>query len=171
MNVYFVGVKKHSETRKEINFVIPRDQTANFKPFFESFDGKLDEFKIKSYGVSMATLEEVFLKINQEFAPELFGFGDQASFSDSGDQKHQLSQMSDPKGIGNTIDNSNSDFYSTGVLKESNAPDDGEHLVRGSGMCTTLGANTTKRFIMYKRDWCGIICEVIVPIIMVVIGL
>ena len=76
MHVYFQGVKKHSETRKEINFVIPRDQTANFKPFFEAFDGKLKEFKIKSYGVSMATLEEVFLKINQEFAPELFGFGD-----------------------------------------------------------------------------------------------
>ena len=76
MHVYFQGVKKHSETRKEINFVIPRDQTANFKPFFEAFDDKLNEFKIKSYGVSMATLEEVFLKINQEFAPELFGFGD-----------------------------------------------------------------------------------------------
>ena len=54
----------HSETRKEINYVIPRDQTANFKPFFEAFDSKLDDFKIKSYGVSMATLEEVFLKIN-----------------------------------------------------------------------------------------------------------
>ena len=38
-------------------------------------------------------------------------------------------------------------------------------------MCATLGANTTKRFIMYRRDWCGIICEVIVPIVMVVIGL
>jgi hypothetical protein len=29
---------------------------------------------VKSYGVAMTTLEEVFLKINQEFAPELFGF-------------------------------------------------------------------------------------------------
>ena len=38
-------------------------------------------------------------------------------------------------------------------------------------MCTTLGATTTKRFIMYRRDWCGIICEVIVPIIMVALGL
>ena len=80
-------------------------------------------------------------------------------------------QNSFPKAIGNTIDNSNSDLYNTGVLKESNVTDDGENLVRGSGMCTTLGANTTKRFIMYRRDWCGIICEVIVPIIMVVIGL
>ena len=42
LNVYFIGIKKHSETRKEINFVIPRDQTANFKPFFAAFDGKLE---------------------------------------------------------------------------------------------------------------------------------
>lgn len=44
--------------------MIPRNQTGSFKPFFEVFDGKLDEFDIKSYGVSMTTLEEVFLKIN-----------------------------------------------------------------------------------------------------------
>ena len=73
LHVYFTGVKKHSETRKEIHYVIPRDQTSNFKAFFESFDQRLEEFKLKSYGVSMATLEEVFLKINLEFAPELFG--------------------------------------------------------------------------------------------------
>ena len=24
---------------------------------------------------------------------------------------------------------------------------------------------------MYRRDWCGIICEVIVPIVMVIVGL
>ena len=34
-----------------------------------------------------------------------------------------------------------------------------------------MGATTTKRFIMYRRDWCGIICEVIVPIVMVLVGL
>ena len=43
--------------------------------------------------------------------------------------------------------------------------------MRGGGTCTTLGATSTKRFIMYRRDWCGIICEVIVPIVMVIIGL
>ena len=64
LHVYFSGIKKHSETRKEVHYVIPRDQTSNFKAFFESFDQRLEEFKVKSYGVSMATLEEVFLKIN-----------------------------------------------------------------------------------------------------------
>ena len=33
----------------------------------------MEEFEIRSYGVSMSNLEDVFLKINQEFAPDLFG--------------------------------------------------------------------------------------------------
>ena len=36
-------------------------------------DSKLEEYDIRSYGVSMSNLEDVFLKINQEFAPDLFG--------------------------------------------------------------------------------------------------
>lgn len=74
LHVYFAGCQKHSEVRDEVNYLIPRDQCGNFKAFFEAFDSKLDEYKVKSYGVAMTTLEEVFLKINQEFAPELFGF-------------------------------------------------------------------------------------------------
>ena len=76
-----------------------------------------------------------------------------------------------PKAIGNTVDVSADASILNKDSMTSNEQDDGENLVRGSGMCTTLGANTTKRFIMYRRDWCGIICEVIVPILMVVIGL
>ena len=76
LNVYFSGAQPHSEIRDEIHYLIPRDQCRNFKAFFEAFDPKLDHYKVKSYGVSMTTLEEVFLKINQEFAPELFGFDD-----------------------------------------------------------------------------------------------
>ena len=37
---------------------------------------------MRSYGVSMATLEDVFLKINQEFAPELFGNESEISTQD-----------------------------------------------------------------------------------------
>lgn len=62
--------------------MIPRNQTSSFRPFFEFFDAKLDEFDIKSYGVSMTTLEEVFLKINQELAPEVFGIPEKDTFID-----------------------------------------------------------------------------------------
>ena len=32
----------------------------------------MEDLKIRSYGVSMTSLEDVFLKINQEYAPDLF---------------------------------------------------------------------------------------------------
>ena len=70
MESYFNGIRKHSETLGELNYVIPKSETANMKTFFLEFDKKLDEYNIKSYGVTMATLEEVFLKINTEFDPD-----------------------------------------------------------------------------------------------------
>lgn len=175
LNVYFAGITKHSEIRDEIHYLIPRDQCGNFKAFFEAFDPKLDEYKVRSYGVAMTTLEEVFLKINQEFAPELFGFDDsRVSENESHDDQPAKGGAMKGYSIGHSTMNQSNE---QSALKEENVKhtestqETTEHLVRGSGMCTTLGATTTKRFIMYRRDWCGIICEVIVPIVMVIIGL
>ena len=81
MQSYFSGVQKQSEVHDEINYVIPKNQAQNFGAFFDTLDQRLDEFDIRSYGVSMSNLEDVFLKINQEFAPDLFG--DLRAFSDS----------------------------------------------------------------------------------------
>ena len=38
-------------------------------------------------------------------------------------------------------------------------------------MIDNIGANITKRFHLYKRDITGLICEVLVPIILVLLGL
>jgi hypothetical protein len=64
MQSYFNGVIKQSEVHDEINYVIPKSQAQNFGGFFETLDLRLDEFDIRSYGVSMSNLEDVFLKIN-----------------------------------------------------------------------------------------------------------
>ena len=58
---------------EEVSFVIPKTESAAFGAFFENLDGRLKEFDVTSYGVSMSNLEDVFLKINQEYAPDLFG--------------------------------------------------------------------------------------------------
>jgi len=80
---YFNGVKKANEVHEEISYVIPKTQAQNFGGFFEALDQKLDDFDIRSYGVSMSNLEDVFLKINQEFAPDLFGDLKQNMYEDS----------------------------------------------------------------------------------------
>jgi ATP-binding cassette subfamily A (ABC1) protein 3 len=60
-------VKKISEVSSEIAYQIPTSLSDKFTAFFETFDADLPELGISSYGISITTLEEVFLKINADF--------------------------------------------------------------------------------------------------------
>ena len=42
---------------------LPEPSRSKFKVFFNQLDRDLDSLRLKSYGVSITTLEEVFLKI------------------------------------------------------------------------------------------------------------
>ena len=42
---------------------IPSKYSPHFKDFFADFDNDLEELDIQSYGISITTLEQVFLKI------------------------------------------------------------------------------------------------------------
>ena len=46
-----------------------------------------------------------------------------------------------------------------------------ENLVRGSSCPTTVGASVIKRWNIYRRDYCGFICQVISPLILIFFGL
>jgi hypothetical protein len=62
---------KSNENAVEVSYLVPKDQTSNFKRFFETLDSQLDEYEVKSYGVSMTSLEEVFLNINDQLGTNL----------------------------------------------------------------------------------------------------
>lgn len=68
---YFGKVELLSEISSEITFGIPKEYRNMFQEFFKAFDDKIDELEIKSYGISITTLEEVFLAINAEERDEL----------------------------------------------------------------------------------------------------
>ncbi len=51
------------ELQTEIDWQLPESARANFKNFFNKLDQDLASLHIQSYGVSITTLEEVFLKI------------------------------------------------------------------------------------------------------------
>lgn len=72
MNNHFESFSKISEIAAEITFLIPQSELPSLKDFFADFDKSLDKLDIMSYGVSITTLEEVFSKINEELAPDLF---------------------------------------------------------------------------------------------------
>jgi hypothetical protein len=46
-----------------MTFQLPSESASQFKDFFTQLDGCLDQLGIRSYGVGITTLEEVFLKI------------------------------------------------------------------------------------------------------------
>jgi hypothetical protein len=52
-----------SEVSSEISFQIPLELSSKFKQFFVEFDNSLSNLKIESYGISVTTLEEVFLRV------------------------------------------------------------------------------------------------------------
>ena len=47
----------------------------------------------------------------------------------------------------------------------------GENLIRGSSCTRSCTASSAKRFIIYKRDICGILCQIIIPLVLVIFGL
>ena len=71
---------KLSEVSSEITFQIPQNESEKFEEFFTELDGSLKDLGIKSYGIGVTTLEEVFLKVGNE--DEIEEDGDKIKFSD-----------------------------------------------------------------------------------------
>ena len=51
-----------NEFSLELSFILPHESKANFSDLFEEIEEKQSELKIASYGASVTTMEEVFLK-------------------------------------------------------------------------------------------------------------
>jgi ATP-binding cassette subfamily A (ABC1) protein 3 len=59
-------VEKTSDVSNEVNFQIPHTLSHKFAPFFQEFDKDLDSIGARSYGISVPTLEDVFLRVSKE---------------------------------------------------------------------------------------------------------
>jgi ATP-binding cassette subfamily A (ABC1) protein 3 len=131
---YFKGVQPSNETSGEVTYMVPRDQTNNFKPFFEELDSKMKYYEIKSYGVAMTTLEEVFININDELHSHADDNDD--SLEDSMEQKR--ANLINTKSDFSKHNSSGSDHSSFDANKDSEEGEEGEYLVRGSNCCETF---------------------------------
>lgn len=52
----------NEDLNSEISFVLPADKTAKFSELFEKLDENKDTLGIDNVGISISTLEDVFLK-------------------------------------------------------------------------------------------------------------
>jgi len=143
-------VKKISEVSSEISYQIPTTLSHRFTEFFENFDTDLPQLGVSSYGISITTLEEVFLKINADFQKE-----------NGGDVM--------PEDIGIDENSKELQIESKDLVeeqKEESAPVE----LHTSSMADNISALCAKRYHIYKRDKTGLCCEVLVPAIMVLLG-
>lgn len=109
----------------------------------------MGDLDILSYGISMTNLEEVFIRANRA---EI----ETKSNSRDGDINATL--------MTSVVTSKQS------ALIASQA-DHRENLINQGSCCSQLGALIKKRLLIYKRDKCGLVCEILIPIILVIIGL
>jgi ATP-binding cassette subfamily A (ABC1) protein 3 len=136
-------VKFLSEVSSEITFQIPTALSHKFTDFFQNFDRDLPQLGIESYGVSVTTLEEVFLKVAE---------GDDTNDDHKVKQslKHQISRKETME------DYSVAEQHEVGTCNVFK-----DHL----------SAQFRKRFYLYRRNFKGLIIEVFVPVLLVLLGL
>jgi len=62
IKVHVPGVQMESNVGAELSFVLPKEQSANFEKLFTDLESDQTALGIDSFGASVTTLEEVFLK-------------------------------------------------------------------------------------------------------------
>ena len=62
IKIHVPEVELESNVGAELSFVLPKEQSATFEQLFCHLEQNQDSLGIGSFGVSVTTLEEVFLK-------------------------------------------------------------------------------------------------------------
>ena len=62
IKVHVPEVQLESNVGAELSFVLPKEQSANFEALFTNLEQNQSSLGIDSFGASVTTLEEVFLK-------------------------------------------------------------------------------------------------------------
>ena len=131
---------------EEILLRIPKSNynnggNLNLKIFFEDLDNNLEKLKIKSYSVSMPTLEDVFLNMS------------------SANDKKMEKENSEEKNYIIEYDRVLFDTYNK------------EDYTKKSKFCNDFVTNFIRRLFLIVRDIKSFLMEILCPIILVLIGL
>ena len=127
----------------------------------------------------MTTLEEVFIKVNEEVEgkdgkPDVKEIGSDSFFAQENRDHRGSSINRREKQARDQIEEEKKDNEfgeeSLTASKMSNQ-DSSENLVGKGSLCASITALLVKRFNLYKRDRCGLCCELIAPVILVLLGL
>eukprot|EP01022_Parablepharisma_sp_SALTPOND_P008914 TRINITY_DN1372_c0_g1_i1.p1 TRINITY_DN1372_c0_g1~~TRINITY_DN1372_c0_g1_i1.p1 ORF type:complete len:1416 (+),score=145.61 TRINITY_DN1372_c0_g1_i1:2023-6270(+) len=139
-----------SDVSQELVLQLPKNSEENFKGLFKELDTRMNELNVESYGISVTTLEEVFLQVAKE-EDELKE--EERNSKQDQTQKYQYSS-SEPI----------SDTYSIADPAQRESPGFNIFSIH-------MGATLVKRLLYTKRSLLQLFSELMVPILLVLFGL
>ena len=138
----------------EILFEIPLECSFRFKNFFTELDASMKKLQIETYGISVTTLEEVFIRVSR---------GD-----DGGHKRASIDigkhEKVEKESVG-PIDKFDSEILNSDDFNIA------EHRIKGIMFFSHFLALIEKRVIYSIRDLKGIVLEICLPIVFVLLGL
>jgi ABC-type multidrug transport system ATPase subunit len=147
-----------SKIGSEITFQLPFTATSSFASMFKELDELVESRNINCYGVSVTTLNEVFLMVARGEKPV-------ALTSDSSTDSDDLDSFeTEPENCETSSDESDQDQYSTNELFKLRDFGNERYFRRH------VIALMTKRGLNFRRDRKAWICTTIVPSVFVFVG-
>ncbi|XP_028043813.1 ATP-binding cassette sub-family A member 1 isoform X2 [Bombyx mandarina] len=67
---YIPDIKENTNIGSELTYILPNEYVSKFPDMFKDLEEKRELLKISSYGLSLASLEEVFMKAGAEYSTE-----------------------------------------------------------------------------------------------------
>jgi ATP-binding cassette subfamily A (ABC1) protein 3 len=135
---------KSGDISMEVKFQLPTKESPKFESLFKHFEDHKQELGIQTFGISLTTLEEVFLKV-ASLEEE-----DKEDMKDSMDKKDRIAQT---------------------IAKENFELNDIRVKDPVSVFFMHFWALCKKRMIYFKRDKRGLVCEIFLPIIIILAGM
>uniref|UniRef100_A0A6P8HMV1 ATP-binding cassette sub-family A member 3-like isoform X2 n=1 Tax=Actinia tenebrosa TaxID=6105 RepID=A0A6P8HMV1_ACTTE len=159
---YVPTAQLESNIGAELTFILPSEATGNFEPLFTELESRRQELGINSFGVSVTTMEEVFLKVGEEMDDSLT----------------KALQNEETDTINNGDDDDDNDFRievddtnTMGVISEGSCQVNAEHNCNMQLGFQRWYAMFIKRFLHSKRNRLSIIPQLLLPLIFTLFAL
>jgi energy-coupling factor transporter ATP-binding protein EcfA2 len=132
-----------------VSFQLPQDDDALFPDMLDAIEAAKGELGIESYGCAVTTLEDVFLRVRTMGAED----AEERAASETDTERQRSSSI-----VQRQRSNSLMQAY------------DGIDNEKGVQMGQQFTALLTKRFLVAKRDRSGCICQMLLPVLMVLLA-
>ncbi|XP_054892052.1 phospholipid-transporting ATPase ABCA3 [Poeciliopsis prolifica] len=169
VHMYVPNATMESSAGAELSYILPKESTSRFELLFAELEMNKEELGIASYGASVTTMEEVFLRVGKLVdssldiqaiqLPALQYQHERRSHDWTTDDASSISGLTDV-----------TDFTDSGTL----ISDDGSNIKLNTGVRLHLQqfyAMFLKRALYSWRNWKVMVAQFLVPLIFTVVAL